>query len=481
MSKSIAKNSLYNIVYKCLNVLFPLITAAYVSRVLLAEGVGKVSGAQNIVQYFFLVAALGLPTYGVKAIASTERNREALSKTFSELFWINACSTLICTILYYTMIFALPYFEGRTLLFVISGLKIPFNFINIDWFYQGREEYRYIMLRSMMIKIGLFAAVFLFVKTQEDYCIYALLLVLATGTNYIFNIIHSKKYADIVTKGLDLKSHIKLVMALLAASISIEIYTLADTTMLTFIKGDTIVGYYSQAVKGINVIKTLVTAICAVFLPRLSYYHSIGEKKKFFDLINKGFKILAFISIPTTLGTILVASDMVPVLFGLGFNDSILTVQILSVSIISCAFSNFIGYQILVTLGKERQMLLSTVVGACTNIFLNAVLIGIWSHNGAAIASVITEILVTVIQAFVIRHVVPLHIEKRFVISLIFSNIGMMVCVFVINQIIPIRIIRMMSAVIVGVIAYFAISIGLKNDIAKKFLSTGLRLLRRRK
>ena len=68
--KSLARNSIYNIIYKCLNVVFPLITAGWVSRILMAEGIGKVSSAQNIVQYFTILAALGLPTYGTKVVSA---------------------------------------------------------------------------------------------------------------------------------------------------------------------------------------------------------------------------------------------------------------------------------------------------------------------------------------------------------------------------------------------------------------------------
>ena len=58
--KSLVKNAFYNVVYKCLNVLFPLVSIMYVSRVLLPTGVGKVASAQNIIAYFVILASLGL-------------------------------------------------------------------------------------------------------------------------------------------------------------------------------------------------------------------------------------------------------------------------------------------------------------------------------------------------------------------------------------------------------------------------------------
>ena len=94
--KSLSKNAFYNVVYKCLNVLFPLVSIMYVSRVLLPTGVGRVASAQNIIAYFVILASLGLPIYGVKKIAEFRDNKKECSKVFSELFIINAISTLLC-------------------------------------------------------------------------------------------------------------------------------------------------------------------------------------------------------------------------------------------------------------------------------------------------------------------------------------------------------------------------------------------------
>lgn len=69
MQKSLAKNSIYNIIYTIANILFPFVTSIYVSRILLPVGVGKVASAQNIASYFVTLAALGLPSYGVREFA----------------------------------------------------------------------------------------------------------------------------------------------------------------------------------------------------------------------------------------------------------------------------------------------------------------------------------------------------------------------------------------------------------------------------
>ena len=94
--KSLINNAIFNMIYKLLNVLFPLISSAYISRIILADGIGKVSYAQNIVSYFTMVAALGIPSYGIREIAKSRNNHNELNKTFTELFCINFISTFLC-------------------------------------------------------------------------------------------------------------------------------------------------------------------------------------------------------------------------------------------------------------------------------------------------------------------------------------------------------------------------------------------------
>ena len=60
---------------------FPLITFPYVSRILGVSGTGKVSFAISVVSYFTMVAALGIPTYGIRTTAKVRDDQEKLNRT----------------------------------------------------------------------------------------------------------------------------------------------------------------------------------------------------------------------------------------------------------------------------------------------------------------------------------------------------------------------------------------------------------------
>ena len=110
MEKSLVKNSIYNIIYKAVSVLYPLVAVTYVSHVLMSEKMGMVSYAQNIVSYFVIIAALGIPTYGIREIAVRAENIRSRSKTFWELYIINAISTTVAIIGYYILVISVDKF-----------------------------------------------------------------------------------------------------------------------------------------------------------------------------------------------------------------------------------------------------------------------------------------------------------------------------------------------------------------------------------
>lgn len=129
-------------------------------------------------------------------IAECFDEREKRSKTFSELAVINAISTLICICVYLGIVLGIDYFEDKLLISFIVGIQLFANIFNIDWFYQGIEEYRYIMFRSFIVKLLALASVFIFVHNANDFPIYALIVTLSLVSNYIFNVVNLHKYVD---------------------------------------------------------------------------------------------------------------------------------------------------------------------------------------------------------------------------------------------------------------------------------------------
>lgn len=470
MKKTLVKNSIYNILYKGLNIAFPLITVTYVSRVLLASGIGKIAYAQNIVQYFVLLAALGIPNYGIREISKANlQSNEKRDKVFSELFIINFISTLFFSLVYYFIIILNPYFEKNFWLYTIVGITIILNIFNVDWFYQGIEEYRYIAIRSFLVKLVSLALIFVFVRDKNDINSYAAISCFSTGGNYILNIIQLKRIGvKFSFRNAIFKKHIKPIIIMFCSVLSVELYTLLDTTMVGAIAGSISVGYYTNAMKLIRILITLVTAISGVLLPRLSQYHMEGKEKECSDIVSNTFKIMMFIFLPCQIGIFILSNVIVGVLFGESFEPATITLRIASFLICTLGFSNLFGTQVLLTYSQEKKMLITTIVGAVSNIIMNALLIPIYEQNGAAIASVISEGLVTLLSIVFAKKYIHLYIEKRYIYCIVISGIIMAIGVLGLRKYISAKITLLVVAIMVGAIIYILCNLIMKNPVLKK-------------
>lgn len=469
MQKSLVKNSIYNIIYTIANILFPFVTSIYVSRILLPNGVGKVASAQNIASYFVTIAALGLPSYGVREFAKIRESSRKKNKLFTELFLLNIISTTLSVIVFFVLVLKNNGFNGEWGLYIACGLSIVFNYLNIDWMYKGLEEYGYITGRSLLIKGASLVALLLFVRTRQDYVMYALISSLATGGNYIFNIIYARKFVKLDWKYIELKKHIKPVLLIASIIFLSTIYNKIDVTMLNMLATDESVGYYTYAQKTINMVLTMANAVTAALLPRLSYYYE-NDKEEFYKLIDKGFQVLCFLAFPLAVGMALVAPQAVSVLYGKAFLPATLTIRLMCPLILIKGFGDLFCYQLVYSTKSEKIILPAATAASLINIVTNAILIPILLQNGAVIASVFSELVTNGIQFIYMKNKVKFSINyKAFIRSIISTGI-MAICVYVAMKINISNIIGLILEMVIGIIVYIGLNLFMKNTLMIEIL-----------
>lgn len=464
MQKSLVKNSIYNIIYTVANILFPFMTSIYVSRILLPSGVGKVASAQNIASYFITIAALGLPSYGVREFAKVREKRNQRNKLFTELLLLNIISTTFAVIGYFLLVNANDGFKGEWFLYAACGLAIAFNYLNIDWMYQGLEEYGYITGRSLLIKGISLLTLFFFVKTKQDYVAYALISSLATGGNYIFNVIHARKFVSIDLSKVQLKGHLKPVLLIACIIFLSSVYNKIDVTMLNILATDESVGYYVYAQKTVNMVLTMANAVTAALLPRLSYYYD-NDREGFYRLLNKGFQVLCFMTLPLTVGMALVAPQAVEFLYGEAFEPAVLTIRLMCPLILIKGFGDLFCYQLVYSTKSEKIILPASASASTINIITNAALIPTFLQNGAVIASVFSEFVTNAVQFIYMKKKVSFSINVKALTKGLISTIVMALSVYIIMQLKLPNIISLLSEILVGVIVYITVNLVMKNSL----------------
>lgn len=465
MKKSLVKNSIYNIIYKVVTALYPLIAVTYVSHILMAERMGLVSYAQNIVSYFVVFAALGIPTYGIREIAINANDKEERSIAFWELFSINMISTSIALITYAAIVRSIPKFSENLELYIIAGLQIAFNYLNVDWFYQGMEEYKYISIRSIVVKIIALISLPLLVKTSDDYINYALIYCLAIAGNNIFNIIRIRKYIIFHKFRLDLKRHLKPIAVLWIVSIAVELYAMIDTTMLGIFCNDEIVGCYSNAMKLTRMVNTIAASIGSVLFPRLSVIFTQQNIEKFNTLVNKGIKIMLVIAIPASVGLILLSEDIILVLFGTSFLPAVPILRILSLMVPVVVCNTLMGGQVLVTTNQENKYVFTVIIASTVNITLNTLFIPKYGPTSAAIASLVSEIIDLILYCWFAKKYVQIKITWKYIFSL-FTPLLIYILIFIkyISKMSLNSTSNIVVNIILCIIIYFGLGYLMKNE-----------------
>lgn len=399
MKNSLKKNFSLNLIKILINLIFPLITFPYISRVLLPEGIGRVTYVQSINNYFLLFINLGIPLYGIREIAKVRNNKLEKSKVFSEIFFLNIISTIL-GVIFYLCFYNLNIIKNDKEIFLIFSLVLLFNFLSVDWFFQGIEDYKYITIRTVIIKILSTLFLFVFVKKSSDIYIYSIIVVFSLVGSNFFNIVRALKLVQLKLKGLNIKRHLKGIFIIFSMNLAISIYTNLDSVMLGSYGSKYSLGIYSAATKIIVLVMGIVTSLGAVLLPRISNYIEEKKEEEIKQILEKTFSFLLFLIIPSIVGIYFTANEIILLFAGKEYLEAITTLKILSLIILFIGFSNFIGIQILYPRGEEKKVFYSVLAGAITNFSLNLYLIPKYYQNGAAFATCVAEFMVVVIQIF---------------------------------------------------------------------------------
>ena len=186
-----------------------------------------------------------------------------------------------------------------------------------------------------------------------------------------------------------------------------------DTIMIEFFYGERYVGLYSNATRFVRVIYSICIAFVATFYPKLSYYIKNDMRKEYNALLSRGLQVIRLIVMPCRLGIVLLAKDIITILFGSSFIEATFTLRILSILILVFSLAYLMGHIFLISLGAESQILKATIIGAVMNLILNTVLIPLYKHNGAAAASILSEIAVTFIMIKFSKNYFSINVSKK--------------------------------------------------------------------
>ena len=410
---SILKNQIFNFSMQILNIIFPLIAIPYTTRLFGPETLGEINYANSIVQYFVMLAAVGIPTYATREIARNRDDNNALRRTFKELTILQIVFTVISLIVFMFFILSVESLRSQMYLYLFLGIQIFSNAFNHVWFIQGVEKYRYAAMSTFVSKFINVILIFILLKKREDYYIYAFIIGITTFINVFVNMITSLnllknfKVNDKVSINRDnLKIHIYAILVFFLSNVATKVYTAMDQTMLGILDSKESVGYYSMSIKLVKVLLTLVTSLAVVMIPRISNSiknNRIDDVKRY---IGMSTNLVYLIAIPAIFGILAIGEEVITIYLGVEFLQSISIFKMVSLNLIIIGLSNVFGMQVMIPYGKEKKFTIILSLAAIVNFVVNLILIPRYSYFGATYATLLAELLVTVWMYFEVRKLV---------------------------------------------------------------------------
>lgn len=449
----VVKNYLYNVGYQVLAIIVPLITSYYVSRVLSPEGVGANAFTNSIIQYFMLLANIGIGYYGNREIAYVRDNKQKMAATFWEIQIVKTVMTVAAYLSF--MVFMAFYSGNKTYMWAQSINLIAVAF-DISWLYQGLEDFKRTVLRNTFVKIISMIAIFIFIKSPKDVALYIIVLALSTllGNLTLWpHAVNNYGHVDRSTK-LNPWRHFVPTVTMFVPQIATQLYVQLNRTMLGLMVDQKASGFYQYSDNLVKLILAFVTATGTVMLPHVANAFAQHDMEKVHKMLYKSFDFVSALAYPMMFGIAGVSMTLAPLYYSSKYAPVGPAMLIESIVILMIGWSNVIGTQYLLPVNRVKDFTTSVTIGAVVNIIMNFPLIHLWGLNGAMWSTVLSEISVTAYQLFVVRK--SLDIKKMFAGSwkYLLSGIVMFVPVFWLNTHMKASWLWMLVEVALGVVIY---------------------------
>lgn len=377
---------------------------------------------------------MGIMTVGIREVARAKGDRKLLSKTFSELLSLNLLATLIAVIILLICTMCIPQMSEHKSMFFIGSAKILANTLLIEWLFKGIEDFKYITLRSVIIR-GLYViAVFIFVRKTEDYQTYFLLTSLMVVVNAAVNIVYSRKFVSFTLRGVNMTPYVKPFLILGSYLLLTSMYTTFNVAYLGFVGDTTEVGYYTTATKLYLIIMSFFTAFTGVMMPRMSSLLAEGKIQDFRRLIDKSINALLAFAFPLIIIGEICAPQIIRIIAGEGYEGAIFPMRIVMPLMAIIGYEEVIVLQVLSPMKKDTAILINSFIGAIVGILLNILIVPRYLSVGTSIVWVMSECTVMLAAQYYVSKYIEYKMPVLSFIKRLLYSLPIVIVLFFINR-----------------------------------------------
>lgn len=401
---SLKANFIYSSLLTTSTYVVSIVIFPYISRVLGLSNIGIVNFVDNLVNYFLYISMMGIMTVGVREIAAVRGNQAQLSKTFISLLALTVIATLLAITVLWIAMYTIPTLSPHRDLLYVGIIKLIFNLFLMEWFYIGMENFKYITLRSIVIRFLFVVSVFVFIKDSSDYKLFFVLSVSMVVANALVNLIYSRRFVVYSFKSIDIRPYYKPFLMMGVYILFTNVYTSLNVVWLGFVTDTDQVGYYTTATKLHTIIMAILTSFSNILFPRVSNLLAEGKREEYWEKINMSFDAIFLFAFPTICFMLTAGPNLLHLFVGNGFEGSYLPLRIIAPLILVIGLEQILVIQILMAMHQDNSVLRNSVIGALVTMLFNILLTSSMGAIGSAFVWVIAECVIMILSISVIYH-----------------------------------------------------------------------------
>lgn len=449
--KTVFANMSWLMVSQLLTSVLAFVWTILTARYLGPSDYGIFGTAVSLSTLFGVFATFGISTYIVRSISTDFENEDKYVNNTLSL-------KIFLAIIYFTLIFITTvllgwkrYVIGICLLFALEYFIKTIDDIFFASF-QAHEKMKYQAITNIVFNVLTFVFIVLVVLTDWGLLGITFAYIFANLAGMFYAYYAMRKHIMKPKLTFDFQFYKKLIKAgipFALTGIFYIIYYSIDVVMITQFSSTYATGLYNSAYKLINVLNLFYSIYTAAVFPVMSKLF-VGEK----DLLNMSFiksmKYLTLVTLPIAVFTTFYGYDLI-VIYGSEFMEAGGVLQIL-IWTVCFLFINGACSLILNASHKEYSVTKIYSIAAIFNVCLNFLLIPKYSVHGAAFATVLSEILILILEMYMVKKIGQLP-DKHFVfdiLKIIFASCVLAGVLYVLN-------LNLWVAMVVSVVVYFSV------------------------
>ena len=371
-----------------------MVSAIILGRALEPDAFGVLGFATAFLSFFGLFVNMGTDVHGMR---ETARSVDKGARIAAVIFSTRLCLAVLAIV----MALTIGRFGGISeIKLTVIGIQAA-GLIGValisDFYFQGAERMGLIAARQIGAALTSVIAVIVLIRTPDDLYVAAAIPVTTNVLSAVVLIWFFRRQSGTAIFIFDAGKAwetLKKSAPFAVTAFMTAIYFNLDLVMLGFMRGNAEIGHYSAAVRIMMAGLILGNLFRTAYLPPLS--RAVDDSPEKAALFRRYCRAVFFVAVPVALFGGLYAADIIELLFGHAYAASRHALEILMLAVAANYAVMAYGAP-LIAWNKEKTFTKVVTLGAAINLVLNFALIPRFGIEGAAAATLASQITVAVI------------------------------------------------------------------------------------